>query len=652
MTTSKRSVRRYLQTVLVLLAASSTGVVAQEQAYEAPVIEFDPQGVSLVEAVRLTLEYEPFIKLQDAAVDFQAGLAQEQTGFFDFTLLGNLFTEYRVQELTESRKQTEREKRDQLQEAVDRNREDANQAETLIDRIQAVRDAPPGSDSVALLKEADPEIGAQVEVIDVLIAAQDDPVARDELLRVRQELLGQILTDVQGGLVQLVEGFQDAEQSLFDLGAVPQDEVFYNVNLDLQLSKLFRTGISLTPFVNSGFEGTNFRGKPRDSDFGGKGLEDLFTFRAGLSAVVPLGRGRGTDATGAGERASFIDYGASRYTYWHEASVSTLNTVLAYWDLEAAQQSAAIAMRSVELQQTLLEATRQLIAAGEIPEIDIARTQASEARSRAALEAARRSEHVARVGLATAIGTTVTDDDATLPSAGDDFPVSPDENLLQEQFVMELANEALNRRSDLLATRAREESGQVLERRAQTDLRPRVDVVASTFYTALDERVVSNALDRWVGPSVNVALEYEKPLANNVYRGRLAQSQADLLQRRINSVDLRRLIQLAVVRSARSLQQAIGRVALARAAVGFYETTLGAEIERLRASESTLVDTILTEQQLTEALLSLVAAQKELAQLIAELRFESGQMLTHDAGGTSVFEGDLVTVPGLPRRAQ
>ena len=650
MTTWNRTAHRHLQTVMALLIASSAGVAAQEQADQAPVIEFNPQGISLVEAVRLTLEYEPFIKLQDAAADFQAGLAQEQTGFFDFTLVGNLFTEYRVQELTESRKESEREKRNQLQTALDDNRENADRAETLIDRIQDVRDAPPGSESVALLKEVDPEIGTQVEVVDLLIGAEDDPVAREGLLQARQELLDQILTDVQGGFAQFVEGFQDAEQSLIDLGAGPQDEVFYNANLDLQLSKLFRTGISLTPFVNNSFEGTNFRDKPRDEDFGGKGLEDLFTFRAGLSAVVPLGRGRGTDATGAGERAAFIEYSASRYAYWHEANLSALNTALAYWDLEAAQQSATIAERSVELQQVLLEATRQLIAAGEMPEIDIARTQASEARSRASLEAARRSQHVARVGLATAIGTTVTNDDATLPSARDDFPASPADGLLQEQFVMELANEALTRRSDLLAAKAREESGQVLERRAETELRPRVDVVASTFYTALDERVVSNALDRWVGPSVNIALEYEKPLANNVSRGRLVQSQADLLQRRINALDLRRLIQLAVVRSAHSLQQAIGRVAQAQAAVGFYETTLEAEIERLRAGESTLVDTILTEQQLTEALLSLVAARQELAQLIAELRFESGQLLTHDADGTSVGERSLITVPGLPRR--
>ena len=118
-----------------------------------------------MEAVRLTLEHDPFIQLRDAAADFQAGLAQEQTGFFDFTLLGNLFAEYRVQELTEGRKEAEREKRNTLSENIDRNREGANEAETLIARIQDVQDAPPGSESVDLLKEADLEIGTQVEIM-------------------------------------------------------------------------------------------------------------------------------------------------------------------------------------------------------------------------------------------------------------------------------------------------------------------------------------------------------------------------------------------------------------------------------------------------------------------------------------------------------
>ena len=42
--------------------------MAQEQAYEAPVIEFDPQGVSLVEAVRLVCGFLA-ISSTDSAVD-------------------------------------------------------------------------------------------------------------------------------------------------------------------------------------------------------------------------------------------------------------------------------------------------------------------------------------------------------------------------------------------------------------------------------------------------------------------------------------------------------------------------------------------------------------------------------------------------------
>ena len=42
---------------------------------------------------------------------------------------------------------------------------------------------------------------------------------------------------------------------------------------------------------------------------------------------------------------------------------------------------------------------------------------------------------------------------------------------------------------------------------------------------------------------------------------------------------------------------------------------------------TSLIDTLLTEQQYTESNLSLVAAQQELAQLIAQLRFESGTLL-------------------------
>jgi outer membrane protein TolC len=633
--------------VLLAFVASSVGAAAQTaQEYVPPVIRFAPQGIGIEEAVRLTIEHEPTIKVQEAQTDLQEGIAQEQTGFFDATLAGAVSYEYRQQELPESRKELERDTRQALADGLSDNAEDRDRGEELKKALGEAIAAPNSADKVDRLVAADAQIGAQVRIIDALLKDVTQSQARAQLQSLRATFLDQTLANVDQGLARLLEQFRESEGRLIDLGDVPQDEVFYVGSGDVQWDRLFRNGISVTPFFDASVDGTNFKGKPRSGDFGGKGLEDLFTFRAGVSAVVPLGRGRGAEAAGAGERAARIEHDASLLAYRHQAAVSSLNTVFAYWDLRAVQDAVAVATRSVELQQIVLQATQQLINGGQLPQVEIARVQASLARSQARLEDDRRRLHEARAALATTIGLTVTEDDATLPFAQDDFPDIPEAGLLEEQAVVTLATQAVDRREDLLATARLEESGRVLERRAETDLRPRLDVVASMWTTALDERTVSSAVDRWVGPSTTVALEFEKPLGNNVFRGRLAQQQADLRQRQIDVADLRRLIRLAVVRSARSVQDAVGRVQHAEAAVGFYQTTVDAEIERLRAGESTVVDTVLTEQQQTEAQRALIAARKELAQLIAELRFESGRLLEPGSPESSVRESSLVTVPG------
>ena len=67
---------------------------AGQQAYEPPVIEFAPEGISVDEAVRLGLMHDPLIKLEIAAREFQAGAVQQQTGVFDLTLAGNGFFDH------------------------------------------------------------------------------------------------------------------------------------------------------------------------------------------------------------------------------------------------------------------------------------------------------------------------------------------------------------------------------------------------------------------------------------------------------------------------------------------------------------------------------------------------------------------------------
>ena len=187
------------------------------------------------------------------------------------------------------------------------------------------------------------------------------------------------------------------------------------------------------------------------------------------------------------------------------------------------------------------------------------------------------------------------------------------------------------------------EAAQVLVRGAQLNLKPIVDFTGDAHFTGLDEDVVTRAFKRWVGPSYRLGLNVQKPFGNNTQEGLLVEAQASSLSSQISSADLRRQVRLDVVRTGRSLVEAIERVKLAQASVTFYQQTVDAEIARFQIGEVTLIDTIQTETQQSEAQRALVAAQQELAQLIAELRFETGT-LVQDPSAPVTPQG-LTTVP-------
>jgi hypothetical protein len=192
-----------------------------------------------------------------------------------------------------------------------------------------------------------------------------------------------------------------------------------------------------------------------------------------------------------------------------------------------------------------------------------------------------------------------------------------------------------------------EDANKVLERQAETDKRPRLDVIDSTWFTALGERSVNTAIDRWVGPSTDISMELEKPLGNNAAQGRYAQRQAERRQQQISTLDLRRQVTLAIIRAARSMAQARLRAEQAAAAVEAYQKTVDADVERFRAGDVTLIDTLLTEQQQVDAKLALIAAQADLAALIAQLRFESATLVSFGPNGAnpSFDPADARTIP-------
>ncbi len=631
--------------LLMLLASGASNAVAGaqqlQQPYEPPVMHFDAQGISLLDAIRITIENDPNVMLRDASVSLQQGVAQQFSGEFDVTFVGDFSYEYGQQELRESTKERERERRANLDEAITESEMFEQEARDLLAALQDARNS--GSiDGIV-----DPVIKSQLLILDELIQQNiNDPAARQELQNLREQIVNDNIDTTTAALSGLLEDLAENRLIRQQIGDVPKDELFNNGQMSLDFVKSFRNGIFIDPYVDFGFGGEDYRGKDRkEIDFGGKGIEDLYQFRIGFDVVVPLGRGLGRDATGASESAALVEVQASLLTLEHEWSISTLLTVLAYWDLRAAQESAEIAQRSVDLQVRLMEATRNLINAGDLAQAELSRVQASEARARARLEDSRRNLHQARVSLATAMGIGVTVEDDTLPIAGDPFPEEPAQQPLDDAMVDSLAQAALNLRRDLEAARTFEDAGRILSRGARLDQKPVIDVSAGTWAMALGETKLSEATDRWVGPSLSVGVRYEQPLGNNFFKGRYAQTQADLRQRQINAANLQRVITLGVIREARSVTDAIESLRQARASADAYQRVVASELQRFTAGDSSLIDTILTEDQQTVALLVLVRAHSEFARLVARLRFESGRLVSYSEDRSEITPETLTTIP-------
>jgi outer membrane protein TolC len=616
-----------------LVSAGSSPLKAQQQTQAAatptapqeapPVIPFPATGITLEEAVRLTLQHDPNLKRSYTDLMFSQGVAQQLRGAFDAVLAGTAEYTHRTQELSETAKEEQRKRREKLQKIVDDDQIFLNEVTTLRSIVEGLRNAQPGQLPLDELSRINPSIAATLRVLDQLIITSPAD-QRAQLLEIRSNFLRDTAAQLTTDIDQAVATANANRTKLENLGPPPVDEVFIEASANIRLDKKFRSGISVSPFMDATFNGTNFKDKPRADEFGGKNVLDQLQFKAGVNFTLPLMRGRGVLGTASQERAALLELDAARLSVDHNAASSVLNTVVAYWNLRAAQDSAAISAQSVKFQSELLTLTRQLITAEEMPAIEQARAQASEARAQAQLQDAERRAHEARVALADAMGIAVTADPATLPRAADDFPEIP----ADPAVLVALIEQAVGKRLDLGAAAKVAEAGQALVAGARRNLGPRLDVSLGTWYTALGEGTGRAALDRWVGPSGTIAFDFEKPLGNNTQEGLLVQAEADAAQRRIGQFDLDRRIRLAVVEAAGALQQAATAVQQAQAAVGFYQSTIESELRRLRTGDATLIDTVITQQQQIDALLSLVQARQELAQRLARIRFETGGILT------------------------
>jgi outer membrane protein TolC len=446
-----------------------------------------------------------------------------------------------------------------------------------------------------------------------------------------------------------------ARLAFIRLGGVPDDMVVKSPHFEASVGKRLRNGITVSVDARLNSTEQNFRDKSLDPTFGGFSQPTTFPSFFSGTFTVPLGKGRGKASADAGERAARYSTLASREQLRQTVASEVYRTVLAYYNLVAAQESQKLLEQSAGRQQDLVKQTNELIAADETPRAELSRAQARLAAVSQSLEQARLSTLSARFSLVDAMGVNGVDP-ATSPLASDPLATElPDLPALKALLQI-----AQTQRRDPLALQALSDASSVLAAAATSDLKRAVNlsltVGLSTNYESQPFRFLPDEVDpifsdfqpkpvrddpvryfsargfarsltgQWL-PFTSANVTFELPFGNHAAIGRVRQAKAAASRSMIQQADLNRTIADNVA-NASGLVRALGEaIKQHQQAVGFQQQTLDGALQRLKIGDVTVMDTITTEEDLTQGRLQLVRDQQLYMSALARLKFETGTLI-------------------------
>ena len=420
------------------------------------------------------------------------------------------------------------------------------------------------------------------------------------------------------------------------IGDLPLDREAILFNAGVNWAHPFDNGSSLTSVVNLDSSEQNFRDKPLVPSLGDSGVANQFRVTAGLVYDLPLGRGAGKVSAQAPIVAAGHGVDAARALLEHTAAERALVALEAYWDASVAARRIDYVDESLTIQRRLLGATEQLVDADVVPRVDLALNRARLATVEAGSASARDALDVARANLVRVIGMGAED-----LVAGPETSVGLDEWLAGQHptkaDVEALIRLATERREDLHAADSVVEANRALTAAAKHDLLPEFRLSFNLSYNAFHETFQERFFDPegfekalegvFAGPSYGVALTFRLPVGNNAAEGRLLQSESDTAVSEIEAVDLGRTIRLRIIELVGSLEKARAELEASRQELAALEETQRATEERFQAGDLTVLDTLVTEEQLTSSRLDVLDAERRYLSLLARLRFETGSLL-------------------------
>ena len=190
------------------------------------------ESISALEAVQLTLEHAPFIRLKEQDTLYREGIVLQAAGQFDMTLVGNLSYEYTQTQLTAQEAKGEQDRRDATEENLGFAQDAVEQNQTSLDESTAAREVWDSGGDVTSVRFSDPLAQAQYEIL--VQSYQSAPPDQQPLFEEAMiNFFDAIMVDSQEGLDEAQARSAELEDQLDRMGDVPEVTQSFDASLNL-----------------------------------------------------------------------------------------------------------------------------------------------------------------------------------------------------------------------------------------------------------------------------------------------------------------------------------------------------------------------------------------------------------------------------------
>lgn len=400
-----------------------------------------------------------------------------------------------------------------------------------------------------------------------------------------------------------------------------------NFGLDVGVSKRFNTGTVVSSSINL----TKVADNSPFSEFG----QEVGTFvdnnssQLFLQVTQPLLRGRGKSYNTNNLKFAENSLVISKLENVNNASQQFRSIVTAYWAYLADYQRIEIFRSNLERVQRVLDITKELVRASKSPESDLLQIRADVEDKKRQLIQARQSLTISKNILGNTIGLS-RDDFSSISYPIDDFP-SIDIHIPEVDLVIEFA---MSHRADLQAVQTNTTGLALVEERLHQDLKPQLDLnmvvgyVGNNLNDGFHNVLTSLVSNDSKGVQLGLGVNYNFPIKNRQAEARLLDAQLAIDQQELLYRNFARNIEINITTQINNLVSARDAVIRSEEALRYYQSVFSNEEIKFKNGLSTILNLILFQERLTFAQLEYVSAQQQFATAIANLRYESGSLLS------------------------